>query len=136
MGIRENKETYNRYMREYHLKRYHLLRQNAVETLGGKCVNCESENDLQIDHRRKNNKAFDVGKLINYSLDLFWKEIKKCQLLCRKCHRLKTTIESGKDIAKGNHGTLSSRRYCNCAECVKVKTDWMREYKRKEKAPL
>ena len=131
MGIRDNKQTYNKYMREYHLKRYYRLKSEAHASLGGKCINCESTDDLQMDHIDRHNKSFSASKMLSFSLKAFWEEIKKCQLLCKKCHRVKTTIESGKRMAKGNHGTLSCYRYCKCNLCKKAKADWSREYMKK-----
>lgn len=124
-----DKEKYNAYMREYNLKRYYRLKREAAEKLGGQCVNCRSEKNLQFDHRVRTEKSFNVSAMLRYSLKRFWEEVDKCQLLCMSCHRLKTTIEAGKKIGRGNHGTLSSYRYCKCDKCKKAKNDWSRAYR-------
>jgi len=41
---------------------------------------------------------------------------------------VKTLKEKGMEIAKGNHGTLSSYTYCHCKLCKKAKREWFREY--------
>lgn len=58
---------------------------------------------LQFDHKDPNNREFKIGKLLNYSKELVFKEIKKCQLLCEKCHFNKSINEGslGKNRLKG-----------------------------------
>ena len=131
MAIQDTREGYNKYMRKYHLKRYYRIRQEAIERLGGKCVKCGSKERLQFDHINPKNKKYEVSLLLSLPLKEFWKEIKKCQVLCRECHSIKTIYEQGKKPAKGTHGTLSSYRYCKCNLCRKAKSDWQKEYIKK-----
>ena len=128
MAIRDTKEGYNKYMREYHLKRYYRLRIQAINFLGGKCVECSSEVNLQFDHKDPKDKKYEVSRFLSLPLKEFWEEIKKCQVLCQKHHKIKSIIESGKIPARGTHGTLSAYRYCRCELCKKAKADWQKEY--------
>jgi len=130
---RKNKEEYNTYMRKYHLKRYRRLRNEAITFLGGKCVKCGSTEKLELDHINKDDKEIEVSKMLSVSLDRFWKEVKKCQLLCKGCHLDKTIVERGHKIAKGTHGTLSSYRYCKCELCKKAHRDWSIKYNKSHK---
>lgn len=124
-----DKEKYNAYMREYHIKRYYSLRNGAIVKLGGECILCGGKEGLQLDHIDPKSKEIDISKMLNVSLERFWKEVSKCQLLCKACHAKKTVLERGQKIAKGTHGTLSSYRYCKCDICKKAKSDYTKANK-------
>lgn len=113
--------TRNEYAREYNLKRYHRLRSEAINSLGGKCKNCESTEFLELDHIDPKTKTMEVAKMLNSAKTVFWEEVAKCQILCKECHKLKSIEERGFKIAKGTHGTLSSYRYCKCELCKEAK---------------
>lgn len=78
--------------------------------LGDKCARCESKSDLEFDHIDKDTKSFTIGKKWSHSLDLLIEEIKKCQLLCKKCHKEKNKIDNGESV----HGKYSYYRHHNC----------------------
>lgn len=136
MSIRNNKNEYNKYMREYHIQRYYRLRNQALILLGNKCRVCGSKEKLQIDHVNRKFKSFEVTRMLSVSLKRFYNEIKKCQILCQTCHADKTALELGKKIARNTHGTLSSYRYCKCNICKKVNSDYMKAYWLKKHARL
>jgi len=119
-------------MREYHLKQYYKIKEEIINLLGGKCVKCGSIIDLQFDHIDKSKKILNITRHLLRSLKESKEEIKKCQLLCKKCHQIKSILEAGKKIAKGTHGTLSSYRYCKCDLCKKAMSDWNKNYKEKK----
>lgn len=119
------------YHSDYMRKRYWARRREAFGILGGKCVSCGSKKQLQTDHKDRKKKAFDGTRMTSVSRKKFLIEIKKCQLLCQKCHTLKTIMELGQKVAKGKHGTLSSYRYCHCEKCKKAKRDWWHKNKKK-----
>jgi hypothetical protein len=129
----KNKDIYNKYMKEYILNRYHRRMQEALEFLGNKCIKCGRTESLQLDHIFPTSKIKTISKIWSYSDEIFWEEVKKCQILCRDCHIEKTILELGKKIAKGTHGTLSSYRYCKCSICKKAMSDWNKEYSRKRR---
>ena len=138
MNVR-NKEKYNAYMRQYHLKRYYRLRNEAIISLGGKCKICGSRERLELDHISKETKEIEVSQMLSVSLDRFWKEVAKCQLLCKSCHSDKTIDDLGRKKAKGNHGTISCYRYCKCDLCKRAWYDHNNEYRkriRKEKREM
>ena len=122
-------------MRKYMLERYQRRKRLAIKALGGKCVHCGTKNKLQFDHIDPKDKDFTIAKIWSYSKERFWIEIKKCQLLCRDCHNIKTQKELGKKVAKGNHGTLSTYRYCRCELCKQAKREYAKIYRRR-KGPL
>ena len=131
----KSREEYNTYMREYMLRRYHERRRRAVEHLGGACRVCQSVEDLEIDHINKADKTIPLNKLWSIAEDRFWKEIEKCQILCKPCHEEKSIKDMGRKRAKGKHGTVSSYRYCKCKECkaAKQKSNKENNMRRKQK---
>ena len=122
----------NEYMAAYMRERYHKKRAEIISRLGGKCVMCGSTDDLEVDHTDADSKSFEIAKVWNRPA-LLEPELPKCRLLCRACHRLKTTNERGQTPAAGTHGTLSSYRYCKCDLCKKAKSEHNRQYKLKKK---
>lgn len=134
VSIRDSREAYNKYMREYHLKLYHERRNEAIDKLGGKCRLCGGIEDLQFDHIKREDKRFDISKyLLRVSRVKYERELMKCQLLCSGCHVEKTLVERGQKPARGTHGTLSSYRYCHCELCKKTKREWQRKYRKTHK---
>lgn len=111
----------------YHLARYHARRKKALRMLGGKCKQCGSKKDLQIDHVDPSTKAMDVAK--EWGNPLFFEELKKCQALCRSCHKKKTSSEQRRDI----HGTwgMYRNRKCRCDVCRAFVADYMRRRRKK-----
>ncbi len=135
---RKDREAYNAYMREYMLRRYHQRRERILAELGRKCARCGSEEDIEIDHVDRSKKGFSIGiRLSGVSAKKLVSEISKCQLLCRPCHQNKSIKDLGLKVAKGNHGTISSYRYCKCEKCraaVRKYRRKLRERKKLEKA--
>lgn len=122
------------YMRQYMKRRYHERKDRAILFLGGKCIKCGTVEDLQFDHKDRKGKGFTISMLWSINEKDFWVEVKKCQLLCRKCHNIKTLDELGRVSARDRHGTLSSFRYCKCDICRAAARKWFREYMRKRRA--
>lgn len=96
----KDKQAYNKYMRVKILKRYHERRTKALEYLGGKCIICETTENLNFDHIDRMTKAFSISKMWSLAEQTFWNEIRKCQILCFDCH-LQKTLKS-KDWAAKN----------------------------------
>ena len=126
MTCNNNREQYNAYMKEYMLERYNKFKTKWTELLGGKCVQCNSTEDLQFDYIDPSTKKYTIAA--GWSYKDIEEEIKKCQLLCVLCHRKKTLIDLNQNDAKIIHGTLSAYKYCKCDLCKKAKSDWQREY--------
>ena len=123
----------NSYMKNYMLARYHKRMSEAKNKLGGKCIKCNSIENLQLDHINPETKNFTVAHLWNSKKGVFDLEISKCQLLCKKCHEEKTLVDMGRVSAKITHGTVSSYRYCKCDFCKKAKSEYMRSFRKKKK---
>lgn len=74
---------------------YRVLIMEARECLGGKCVKCGTTENLQFDHVDPATKLFRITKWrkVKASVEEFWVEIAKCQLLCRPHHQEKTSVD-------------------------------------------
>jgi 5-methylcytosine-specific restriction endonuclease McrA len=115
------------YMRKYMMERYYRRKKEAYNLLGNKCAKCGLTRNLELDHIIKVKKKFDISK--NITQNRFIEELRKCQLLCKECHLTKTLSERGHKRAKGEHGTISSYRYCKCLKCKAAKAISNKEYK-------
>lgn len=98
-------------MNSYRKKRNEWLLKN------GPCATCGSLLNLEVDHIDPRDKSFRI----NFSLSLgrIKKELDKCQVLCKACHREKTNKELSRPIT---HGTTSGYQYykCRCSLCRKA----------------
>lgn len=115
----------NAYMADYMLTRYHARRAEAIEKLGGHCVECFSVDDLQIDHINPKDKSFSVSRLWSVSKARFEKELAKCQLLCKPCHIEKTRNEQSVE----HGGGLTGKRNCHCDLCGPLKQAYQKRYR-------
>lgn len=89
-----NRDEYNAYMREYMLRRYHARRAESYEILGGVCVACGTNENLQIDHIDPALKTTEISKLWSIAKVRYLKELELCQLLCKPHHIEKTSGEA------------------------------------------
>lgn len=83
----KDKTKQNEYLNEYMKKRYSLRRQEAIEKLGGKCVDCNSQVDLEFDHINPSEKSVAIAKASSFSNKRWNEEIVKCVLRCINCHK-------------------------------------------------
>lgn len=73
-----------------------------------KCTDCpltvtpDTSSLFEYDHLPIYEKSFTIAKLQadNEHLSLISQEIKKCELVCRRCHRLRTRIRRKHEVAK------------------------------------
>lgn len=80
-------------MNNYMKLRYQKRRQNAIEYLGGKCVDCNSLQHLEFDHIDRSTKLMTVAKASSLSEERFWNEVNKCVLRCTECHLVRTKAQ-------------------------------------------
>lgn len=97
---KSDRSTYNQYMRLYLKRRFDERTAIAITLLGGKCVHCGTTDRMEFDHIDPRTKTFEItDKIAQYAWWRIIEELKKCQLLCFKCH-----VEKGKfDTDAGLH---------------------------------
>lgn len=75
--------------------------------MGGMCWKCKSTENLEFDHIDPSTKCFEISDACassySYTEDQIIEELRKCQLLCHKCHVKKTTDENRKFDPKQIH---------------------------------
>lgn len=118
-------------------RRYRKRREQVIEKLGGCCAVCKTTEDLEIDHIDRATKEYNVAHIFSANEEKFWKEIAKCQLLCKKCHKEKTereNIELGLTTKEHEHGTINKyiTEKCRCPLCKKANQEYMRQYRKKK----
>lgn len=116
----------NAYMREYMLARYHRRRQQAVDLLGGRCTDCGSGERLEFDHVDPGEKTFNIAKVWSYREETFWAEIRKCQLRCHDCHKIRTSQQQSVE----HGGGLTGKKNCYCNPCRTKKNEYNRNRRR------
>jgi hypothetical protein len=118
-----DREAYNTYMRDYMLRRYHRRRREALTQLGGLCVICgeTDEDQLRFDHVDAKTKSFDLAKrLAGVSEKKLQEELRKCQVLCDDCHKVKSW-EAG-DI--GNKGSQNGSAKLTEEKVLEARRRW------------
>lgn len=81
---------YNAYLNGYMKDRWTKRRTTAIQELGGICVRCGEDSNLEFDHIDPGTKVMSIAKASSRSELFFWAEVRKCQLLCKPCHKEKT----------------------------------------------
>jgi hypothetical protein len=66
------------------------FREILLERMGGKCVKCNSTDELEFDHIDPSKKSFNISSGYHKPKEEMENELLKCQLLCNKCHLEKT----------------------------------------------
>lgn len=105
---------------DYWKKLYYKKKNEAIQKLGGKCVKCGEEENLEFDHIDPATKKFSITNLIRQNIT---GELAKCQLLCKKCHQDKTGRTSHGKRRMYNNG-------CRCDKCSEANRVYSREYQR------
>jgi hypothetical protein len=100
-----------------------------------KCVECGSKENLELHHVNPEQKW--KHNFWSYSWIKILEEIKKCIVLCEKCHKLETIKKLQRPLI---HGTQAGYvKGCRCKECSvahNISTrDWKR-HKRKIKGEM
>lgn len=115
---------------EYDSKRYYAKRDELLEILGRECVECGSDEHIEMDHVDPAEKEYSILSRWNRPTAELLPELAKCQPLCRDCHKRKSDSE----LAAGHGGGRSGKRNCKCAPCKERKNEYMREWKRRKAA--
>lgn len=116
----------------YHKKRRRERRKKFLALLGNRCEKCGDKNNLEFDHKDPSKKEFGVSRHINSPDAFVKKEIDKCRLLCKKCHKEKTHKEWDYSSPPTEHGSLwMYKKYlCRCKKCKEAMSAYY--YSKKE----
>ena len=106
------KEEWCEYINRFRQRR----RAAAFSLLGRTCVTCGSSEDLEFDHIDPTGKVDCVANMWTASASIFFRELSKCQVLCHRCHRVKSV--ENHDVSIATHGGSLYRRGCRCPLCV------------------
>ena len=115
-------------MAAYMAERRRNRREKLVELLGGVCVRCDADKALDFDHIIPGSQSFRIsGKALDKPWEQLLAEVKKCQLLCRPCHRIKSK-ECGE--TGGGHNRIDDHateamymKGCHCDPCRQARHD-------------
>ena len=128
--VREARRNKPEHYRASNRNRVRLIRASWVAA-NGPCKKCGSSKSLEVDHINPKTKD---PKIKPHHGDRIWcwsearraKELKKCQVLCFICHRVKTNEERGWKL----HGEIRYQLGCRCKECIMVHKRKLRKQKR------
>lgn len=117
----------------YTTERRRLRREKFKELLGGRCVVCGRKYDLEFDHKDPSKKEFRISLMIDSPEQKLLNELKKCQLLCAKCHRQKT-LDKHEFGIESSHGTIwRYKKYkCRCDKCRRAMSDYNHNLRRRQ----
>jgi hypothetical protein len=107
------------YSQERHRQKNYI---NLIEHLKDKaCVDCGENNPmvLDFDHLPKYEKSFAIGRAISGSTrswESIFLEIKKCEIVCANCHRIRTSTRSNDRKFQIFNGTYTPKEYLEASE--------------------
>jgi hypothetical protein len=116
MPKRIRSEEYLALQRKYTSEKAMCRKLKAIIELGGKCVHCGLTACLELDHIDRSTKSFPISR--PPSEKAFREELKKCQVLCRWCHREKSTKEHQGDNCP--HAKLTGKQVKEIKELLKL----------------
>jgi len=94
----EYRETLTKKKREDRKEKLDKLRAH----LGGQCVGCGTTHNLQFDHIDRTQKSFNISLNRDKPYEELLQEVKKCQLLCKECHIIKSRAHyDNEELLKG-----------------------------------
>ena len=117
--------NYNQRMRLYMQERHKKQREKSIAYLGGKCVDCNSTNNLEFDHIDPKTKSFTISSKFTWAWEKLIPELNKCELLCLPCHKNRTIKQNTVEHGQGKTG----KRNCYCDLCKPLKRLFMKQYR-------
>ena len=95
-----NKKYYLEKAKKRNLSLKKELQRHIIKHLqNNPCVDCGEKNllVLEFDHRERSKKSYNISNIMRNSMTLnkLIEEIKKCDVRCSNCHRIKTEKEIG-----------------------------------------
>ena len=123
--------------KEYFRARREARRKKFKDLLGGRCIICGSKKNLQFDHKDPKKKEFRISLMIDSPEQRLLNELKKCQLLCAKCHH-KKTLDKQEFGIESSHGSIwRYKKYkCRCAKCRKAMSEYNKDLRKRQLATM
>ena len=90
---------------------YHRRRDEFIRSRGGRCEDCGSVDQLEIDHIDPTKKTMEAGDALMRRAEVRIPELSLCQVLCAKCHRDKTDAYTRANVTP---------RYCSIEGCTRA----------------
>ena len=95
----ETVEEYNKRMSAFMAAKYVRRKTQAIEYLGGKCVDCGTTQMLEFDHVDQSQKSFTIAHKLNGARwDKLVAELDKCVLRCVPCHAFVTAYQKIRNV--------------------------------------
>lgn len=99
--VRKYKEHYEKYKDEYkdraNKRIKTLIEENRINMLTllkqHTCMDCGEDNIItfEFDHRDRNEKKYGIATMLkHFKWEQILEEIKKCDIVCANCHRIRT----------------------------------------------
>lgn len=117
-------------------REYERLRQSARRARyfeGRKCVSCGATGQLEIDHIDPMEKS--SHRIWSWAEPRLQAELRKCQPLCKRCHRDKTTAQMplthGTRPTRHGTSTMYDRWGCRCGLCRLAARNRKRDYRKR-----
>jgi hypothetical protein len=119
----------------------------AISYLGGKCAECgyveipdkvDRKEKLEFDHIDPKTKSFTIGTNIDCRKEKLIVELNKCQLLCFRCHWIKTRHDRFGLMYEDEATLIPScgtvNKYSNYAcRCAKCREAWAKYFRPRKK---
>lgn len=112
--------------------RYNLLRVRKIRERwlieNGPCRKCGSFDNLEVDHINPETKV--SHRIWSWTKIKRLEELKKCQVLCKQCHKIKTFNWY---MSKRIHGLANTyKNGCRCNLCREATLEYQRNFRKKK----
>lgn len=124
---KNSKEYDNRYKKSLYAAKMAEWKQ----LLGGICTKCQTEDDLEFDHINPEEKSFSISDGWSRASEEVLKELKKCQLLCERCHKIKSDEYQRRNRKHGTWGSYRNGK-CRCEICKEFVRSYQREHRKRQ----
>ncbi len=114
----KDKQKQNKYL----LDRLNRIRNSWLQE-NGPCGKCGSWKDLEVDHINPDKK--ECHKVWSWSNERRERELKKCQVLCYECHKIKTANERRKVGPVGTVWCNRCKKFLDKEKFSKDRSRWI-----------
>lgn len=78
---------------------------------------CGSKERLEFDHIDRETKSFSIASKMTYRKEVILPELKKCRILCRKCHTFVSITQRGFIVSEHGTAGMYQNWSCRCDAC-------------------